>query len=88
MEKAGEALGLAPEQVRLLTAQTALGAAKMAMESEEEVAELRRRVTSPGGTTEQGINALLEDGIMEAFSRALHAASNRSKELAEMLGGD
>ena len=88
MEKAGEALGLPPEQARLLTVQTALGAAKMAMESEEEVAELRKRVTSPGGTTEQGVNSLLQDGMVEAFSRALHAASNRSKELAKMLGGD
>lgn len=86
MEKAAETLGLPPEQAKLLTAQTTLGAAKMAMESEEEVAELRYRVTSPGGTTEQGVNMLLQEGVVDAFAQALQAASNRSKELAEMLG--
>ena len=88
MQKAAEALGLTPEQAKLLTTQTALGAAKMAMESEEEVSELRHRVTSPGGTTEQGVNTLLQEGLMTAFSQALQAADNRSKELAEMLGGE
>ena len=88
MEKAGEELGLSAGQVRLLTAQTALGAAKMAMESEEGVSELRKRVTSPGGTTEQGVNSLIQDGVREAFSNAMKAASNRSKELAKMLGGN
>jgi len=87
MEKAAEQLGLPHEMVHLLTVQTALGAAKMAMESEEGVAELRRRVTSPGGTTEQGIIALQKGELEATFAKALQAASNRSKELAEILGG-
>ncbi len=87
MEKAAETLGLSHQEAHLLTVQTALGAAKMAMESEEGVAELRRRVTSPGGTTEQGVNTLQAEGLEVAFEKALQAACNRSKELAEMLGG-
>ena len=87
MEKAAEQLGLPHEMAHLLTVQTALGAAKMAMESEEGVTELRRRVTSPGGTTEQGVKALQEGELEAAFAEALQAASDRSKELAKILGG-
>lgn len=86
MEKAAEKLGLPAETAHLLAVQTALGAAKMAMESEEGVTELRHRVTSPGGTTEQGIRALQEGALEATFEKALNAASNRSKELAEMFG--
>ncbi len=87
MQKSAEKLGLTPEVSRLLTIQTALGAAKMAMESEEGAAALRHRVTSPGGTTEQAINALQAGGVEAAFDDALQAACRRSKELAEMFGG-
>src|SRR5699024_10640572 len=52
MEAAAVRLGLPPQTAQLLTQQTALGAAKMALESHDDAATLRRRVTSPGGTTE------------------------------------
>ncbi len=88
MEQAGRALGLPQTTARLLTLQTAFGAAKMALESTEELAALRRRVTSPGGTTEQAIKVLEEHGLAASFEQALRAAQRRSVELAEMFGGD
>ncbi|MEQ6342664.1 MAG: pyrroline-5-carboxylate reductase [Gammaproteobacteria bacterium] len=86
MENAGRELGLPPETARLLTLQTAFGAAKMALESTEDSATLRTRVTSPGGTTEQAIKVLQEGQIKNLFSKALAAAHGRSIEMAELLG--
>ncbi len=86
MQTAGENLGLDPVLARALTAQTALGAARMALESGVEVTELRRRVTSPGGTTERALRVLEERGLRRIFESALEAASNRSRELADELG--
>ncbi|MEK7321547.1 MAG: pyrroline-5-carboxylate reductase [Pseudomonadota bacterium] len=88
MEQAGVALGLPRRTARLLTLQTAFGAAKMALESTEEVAALRRRVTSPGGTTEQAIKVLEEHGLAASFEQALRAARQRSIELASLFGGE
>lgn len=82
MEQAGIKLGLTPEAARELTLQTALGAAKLALSSDVDPAELRRRVTSPGGTTQAAIERLQEGGLVELFAEALQAASDRSKELA------
>ena len=86
MERAAIDLGLEQKTAQLLTLQTALGAAKMALESQEDVAELRRRVTSPGGTTEQAINTLQSGKLEQLFADALTAAANRSKELAKEFG--
>lgn len=86
MIDAGVAMGLDRDSASKLTLQTALGAAKLAQESDVDVAELRRRVTSPAGTTEQAINSFENDNIREIFSRAMNAASNRGAELAEVLG--
>jgi pyrroline-5-carboxylate reductase len=86
MQLAGENLGLDPELSRQLTAQTALGAARMALESDVDVTELRRRVTSPGGTTERALRVLEERSLRRIFESALEAASNRSRELADELG--
>ena len=58
MEQAGIDLGLEGQTARLLTLQTALGAARMALESGESPAVLRERVTSPGGTTERALGIL------------------------------
>jgi len=86
MEAAAQQLGLAPETARLLTLQTALGAARMALESSDSPATLRARVTSPGGTTERAVAALEDGGIRELFQRALRAARDRSVELSDDLG--
>jgi len=88
MQETGVSLGLDPRTARLLTLQTAFGTAKMALESSEDVATLRRRVTSPGGTTEQAIRVLEEGALWELFHRALNAARERSQELANRLGGE
>jgi pyrroline-5-carboxylate reductase len=86
MENAATNLGLPAETAHLLTLQTALGAAKMALESSEPVSVLRERVTSPGGTTEQGLRVLTENHIDELMAQVLKAAHDRSRELAALLG--
>ncbi len=85
IETAGVELGLTKETAHLLTLQTALGAAKMALESRESVAILREQVTSPGGTTEQGLVAMEKHNIDAVFSDVLKAARDRSEELAKLL---
>lgn len=86
MQAAGESLGLDAETAKALTLQTALGAAKMAQTSDVDAAELRRRVTSPGGTTAAAIGVFEDDGLRELFSKALQAANDRSVEMAKELG--
>ena len=86
MEQAGVSLGLEAKTARLLTLQTAFGAAKMALESECSPAELRTQVTSPGGTTERALNSLRQDQFEAVLARALHAAAARAIELGELLG--
>ena len=87
MEKAATQLGLPQEQARILTLQTAFGAAKMALESNHDAASLRKQVTSSGGTTEQALNVLMNGDIEGLFREALEAAKKRSAELATSLGG-
>jgi pyrroline-5-carboxylate reductase len=86
MEKAAAKLGLDENQARLLTLETAFGAAKMAMESNHDPENLRQQVTSPGGTTEQALKVLMEGNIEQLFDDALAAATRRSKELADEFG--
>jgi len=86
LENAGVSLGLSQRQARLLTLETAFGAAKMALESDESAAMLRARVTSPGGTTERAIAVLQEGGLEALFSTALAAAKQRADELGDWLG--
>lgn len=88
MEQAALDLGLDQETARLLIQQTALGAAKVALEVEESPADLRRKVTSPGGTTECAINVFVEGGLSPLVTKALKAAKIRSIELSKELGGD
>lgn len=83
MEKAAVELGLQESVARLLVQQTALGAAKIALESSETPEQLRRRVTSPGGTTEQAINVFEQAGLVALVSKAMHAARDRSIELSK-----
>jgi len=87
MEAAGTALGLSPEVARRLCLQTAFGAAKLALESQVEPSELRRRVTSPGGTTEAALKQFEQDGYRDLVARALGAAARRSAELAAAAAG-
>ncbi len=86
MSQAGEELGLSRETAQLLTLQTALGAARMAIESSETPEHLRHRVTSPGGTTERALEVLEQGGVRDLFRDALQAARDRSRDLSQMLG--
>jgi pyrroline-5-carboxylate reductase len=88
MQKTAVELGLAPDTANRLTLQTALGAARMASESGVPAEELRARVTSKGGTTAAAIASFEQTGFHYNVSKALHAACNRSRELAEELGTD
>jgi pyrroline-5-carboxylate reductase len=87
LEKAALELKLPSDKARLLILETALGAAKMAVESEFDAAALRRQVTSPGGTTEQALEVLTRGNLENLFLQAVTAARNRSIELAETFGG-
>ncbi|OGI52652.1 MAG: pyrroline-5-carboxylate reductase [Candidatus Muproteobacteria bacterium RIFCSPHIGHO2_02_FULL_65_16] len=86
LERAAIANGLEPATARLLTLETAFGAAKMALEGREEPALLRARVTSPGGTTEQAVKVLEQGGIRQLFDAAVRAAVTRARELGDMFG--
>ena len=81
MIRTGERLGLTASQARALTLQTALGAARMALESGRTPEELRVGVTSPGGTTARALELFGEGGFGELVERALTGARDRSREL-------
>lgn len=86
MTDAGVTLGLTREVAEQLAQQTALGAAHMAVGSDVDAAELRRRVTSPAGTTEAAIKSFQASGFAAMVEKALSAAAHRSAEMAEQLG--
>ncbi|MBV1788389.1 pyrroline-5-carboxylate reductase [Marinobacterium sp. D7] len=88
MAKAGEQLGLDAETALKLTLQTALGAARMASESELSPAELRARVTSPKGTTEQAILSFQAQGYDAMVLKAMTACRDRAQSLCEELCND
>jgi pyrroline-5-carboxylate reductase len=82
MITAGVAMGLTPEQSRTLACKTALGAGKMLVTSVDSPQELRRKVTSPGGTTQAAITHMESEKMGKIIVDALAAAQRRSKELA------
>ena len=81
MIRAAEALGLTPEQSKTLALKTAAGAARMLVTSSDTPRELRRKVTSPGGTTQAAINHLEQHRTGEILADAMAAAAKRSREL-------
>jgi pyrroline-5-carboxylate reductase len=82
LQAAGEALGLPAAAARQLARATTAGAAALMAESGEEAAELRRQVTSPGGTTEAALKVLLgEHGLGALLKEAAAAAEKRSRDL-------
>jgi len=88
LQQAGIAMGLPEKTARLLTIQTAFGAAKMVLESDESLKVLREKVTSKGGTTEEAIRVFEAAELQTIFTEAVKAATTRSKELAILLEGD
>lgn len=88
MQQAGEKLGLTADVAQQLVLQTALGAARMATESDSSPAELRQKVTSKGGTTEQAILSFQSADYSQIVFDALKAANDRSISLADELGSE
>ena len=82
LQAAGEAQGLSPAAARTLTIETLLGASRMLAADDTPAAELRRRVTSPNGTTQAAIESFERDGFRDIVARAVHAARVRGAELA------
>ncbi|MBM3391343.1 MAG: pyrroline-5-carboxylate reductase [Betaproteobacteria bacterium] len=88
LRDAARELGFDEAQARLLAIETVVGAAALAAASKEDVAVLRQRVTSKGGTTEAALNSLNANDVKAAFVRAIRAANDRGSELGERLGKD
>jgi pyrroline-5-carboxylate reductase len=84
LRDAGVREGLSEETSLQLAAQTVLGAARLLFEQNEPPETLRERVTSPGGTTRAGLDALEASGFAEVLAGAVRAATRRSKELREI----
>ena len=81
----GIALGLDTEQASALALQTMIGAAKMAMNSEDAPAELRRKVTSPNGTTQAAVESMQANEIGRQIGEAMQACYDRSQALSEEM---
>lgn len=82
MQAAGEAQGLAPDTARTLVLQTILGAARMLSETGEDAATLRKRVTSPGGTTQAAIESFEANHFRRIVHDAITAATHRGRQLS------
>lgn len=85
MIEAGIQLGLSAEAARTLTLQTALGAATLAGKVDVPVDELKRRVMSPGGTTERAIHSFEDGGLRQQVKTAMTECAARSDTLAREL---
>jgi len=83
LRDAGALEGLSPETSLRLAAQTVFGAARLLLEAGESPETLRERVTSPGGTTRAGLDALEAAGFADTVAAAVRAATRRSNELRE-----
>lgn len=85
MEKSATEIGLEPKLAKELIVQTLLGTAEMLTKSEKPSHQLRREVTSPGGTTEAGIRILEQHQVQEAFIQCIIQATQQSKKLGTAL---
>jgi pyrroline-5-carboxylate reductase len=81
MIRAGVELGLTAEQAHRLASKTALGAARMLLEGKDSPEELRRKVTTPNGTTHAAITRMEEGRVGAIIGEAMKAAERRSREL-------
>lgn len=88
LQQAAQEMGFSAADAKTLAVQTFLGTARLAAQSAENVALLRERVTSKGGTTERALASMDSDRVKELIVRALHAANRRARELGDQLGAD
>lgn len=82
LEEAAVEMGLPPETARTMAIETVRGAAELAAQTGEDPAELRRRVSSKGGTTLAGLAALASGGFAATVAAGMRAARDRAAELA------
>ncbi|MEK4378487.1 MULTISPECIES: pyrroline-5-carboxylate reductase [unclassified Bacillus (in: firmicutes)] len=87
MEKAAQTVGLEEETAQKLILQTMAGATDMLRQSGKQPAQLRREITSPGGTTEAGLRALTEARFEEAIIHCIEETAKRSAEIKEQFAG-
>ncbi|WP_206098941.1 pyrroline-5-carboxylate reductase [Paenibacillus nanensis] len=85
MLKAAGDLGLAPDIAKDLVVQTVLGAAQMVKETGESPEELRRKVTSPNGTTQAAIESMTQAGLQEAIIKGMLRSSERAAEIGAAI---
>jgi pyrroline-5-carboxylate reductase len=85
MEKSAVEVGLEKEMASQLIVQTLIGAAEMVKNSSKSSTQLRKDVTSPGGTTEAGMKVLEENGVQQAFISCIKAATAQSKKMGAAL---
>jgi pyrroline-5-carboxylate reductase len=85
LQQTAQELGLPVATAKILTLQTALGAARMALESDTTLKELIKRVVSKGGTTEKALTVLESGGTRAIFKKAVEEAKNRSREISEQF---
>lgn len=85
LQQAAMDAGLDAQTARQLSLQTAFGAAKLAQQSQYSAAELRRQVTSPGGTTEAALRVMKQEQMATIINNAVQAAQQRARELSEQL---
>ncbi|MEC1668760.1 pyrroline-5-carboxylate reductase [Bacillus mojavensis] len=87
MEKAAQKVGLDEETAKKLILQTMAGATDMLRQSGKQPAQLRKEITSPGGTTEAGLRALTEARFEEAIIHCIEETTKRSTEIKEQFAG-
>ena len=88
LQQAAREMGFSAADARTLAVETFVGAARLAAQNPEDIAVLRERVTSKGGTTERALASMDADRVKELIVRALHAANRRAHELGEQLAAD
>ena len=88
MVDAGVAMGLSREQARKLAVGTFVGSSALAKASDEPPEILRARVTSKGGTTYAALTSMEQDNVKTLFTRAMHAARQRARELGDEFGAN
>lgn len=85
LEEAATAAGIEPATARELAIQTMAGAAEMAGRSDQDPAQLKRNVMSPGGTTEQAVNTFEDGGLRDLVKKAYGAAFERSRVMSREM---
>lgn len=83
MIKGGIKAGIKPEDAKIMAIQTIKGAAKLMETSDDSPEELRRKVTSPGGTTEAALNVFQECNVKDSIVKGIIAADNRAAQLGQ-----